>query len=105
MLIEPHHFEWNLDEKHEYERLANEAEAEGKHTIAEMLRAFPGGPPFMEADDLPEQCFYCSERLTIPCVFWSGFFGLGLHRQCAKKLGDHLIIDSQRPCRENAARA
>jgi len=102
MLIEPHHFEWNLDKQRERERLAQEAEAEGKHTIAEMLRAHPGGHPFMEADEMPEQCFYCMERLTVPCVFWRGFFGLGLHRHCAKELGEHLIIDSHRPCREDA---
>ena len=100
MLVESHHFEWNLEKKRERERQADEAEAEGKDTIAEMLRASPGGHPFTEADELPEMCFYCLERLTIPCVFWRGFFGLGLHRECAKELAEHLIIDSQRPSRE-----
>lgn len=102
MLIERHHFEWNLAEKRERERQAEEAEAEGKYSIAEMLRAFPGGHPFMESDELPESCFYCSERLTIPCVYWHGSFGLGLHRHCAKELAEHLITDAQRPCHDES---
>jgi hypothetical protein len=101
MLIETRHFEWNLREIKERAEAADQAEAEGKHEVAALLRENPGGHPFMEADQMPESCFYCSERLTIPCVYWHGSFGLGLHRHCAKELAGHLITDSERPCQES----
>jgi hypothetical protein len=55
----------------------------------------------VEAYDLHDQCFYCHQKLTIPCVFWHGDYHkdrattICLHPACVDEFCEHLKKDAR----------
>jgi hypothetical protein len=40
------------------------------------------GEPWVKSYQLPEDCFFCHEKLVIPYVFWMSYADIGLHVDC-----------------------
>jgi hypothetical protein len=55
----------------------------------------PLRPVFVEP--IAEFCFFCAQKLTIPCVMWHGGGGdeIYMHPSCTKKLIQGLTLDTE----------
>lgn len=52
---------------------------------------------------LPDDCFYCAGKLTLPCVLWTGATGhIALHAHCSIALSSHLLRDGETLVRAGA---
>lgn len=101
MLIEPKDFEHRYEDQRR-ERAHCAALVQSGELSKEDAEAICAddrfAPVFMEP--IPELCFFCGTKLTIPCIMWHGYFGrktdskeICMHIVCAEQLAQALISD------------
>lgn len=56
--------------------------------------------PLSDAYDLHDDCFYCGQRITIPCVYWHGDYHKGrastacFHAECVEGFAKAITRDA-----------
>jgi hypothetical protein len=98
-IIRTNNLEWNLDESRERERIMEEMGL----TEEEKAIVPPGGDPVISAEGPADYCFFCSKKLTIPAVMWSGAhrtlagdsMEICLHPECVEDFFMRILRDAE----------